>query len=132
MASHCTGMPKFGVAIRRAPKRSSYHATEVARAGACTLTWLMRVALMAGARLPGARAQAVRRGRRRKCGGGPAGAWLQAPGLHSPRLKMARRTSVAEGRRWSTVAAWWGLRAAAARARRERLLRELAGRRSSG
>src|SRR4051812_5461862 len=48
-------MPKFGVAIRWAPKRSSYHATEVARSGAWTLTWLTRMALIAGASLSSAR-----------------------------------------------------------------------------
>src|SRR3954453_20882744 len=47
MPSHCTGIPKFGVGIGCAPKSSPYQATDAARSGAWTLTWLTRMAVMA-------------------------------------------------------------------------------------
>src|SRR3954470_9137581 len=47
MPSHCTAIPKFGVGIGCAPKSSPYQATDAARTGAWTLTWLTRMAVMA-------------------------------------------------------------------------------------
>src|SRR3954451_18164211 len=47
MPSHWTGIPKFGVGIGCAPKSSPYQATDAARSGAWTLTWLTRMAVMA-------------------------------------------------------------------------------------
>src|SRR3954468_19483594 len=47
MPSHCTAIPKFGVGIGCAPKSSPYQATDAARSGAWTLTWLTRMAVMA-------------------------------------------------------------------------------------
>src|SRR3954451_4047783 len=45
--SHWTGIPKLGVGIGCAPKSSPYQATDAARSGAWTLTWLTRMAVMA-------------------------------------------------------------------------------------